>query len=101
MDGTGSGLCPVVGFGIGSAQTLCSATRGSVSNLDLSETECECMSWMKLAQDPVLCIGNVELLGYGTRQVQYKPNCPCRWNPETNYCILLVPEPTSQEVSSM
>jgi len=27
MDGTGSGLCAVVGFGISSVELLCSATR--------------------------------------------------------------------------
>ena len=34
MDGTGSGSCAVVGFGISGAEPLCSAIRESFSNTD-------------------------------------------------------------------
>jgi hypothetical protein len=34
VDGTGSGSCVVVGFGISGVETLCSAIRELVSNID-------------------------------------------------------------------
>jgi len=49
MDGTGSGSCPVVGFGISSVEPWGSAT----TVLDLMEIGCEDGRWMELAQDCV------------------------------------------------
>ena len=53
MDGTGSGSCAVVGFGISGVEPLCSATRELVSKMDLMEIGCEDGRWMELAQDRV------------------------------------------------
>ena len=53
MDGTGLGLCAVVGFGISGVEFLCSAIRELVSMMDLMEIGSEDGSWMELAQDRV------------------------------------------------
>jgi hypothetical protein len=53
VDGTGSGSCPVAGFGISSVEPSGSATTVLVSKMDLRETGCEDGEWMELAQDRV------------------------------------------------
>jgi hypothetical protein len=49
VDGTGSELCPMVGFGISSIEPWGSAT----TVLYLMEIGCEDGIWMELAQDSV------------------------------------------------
>jgi len=41
VDGTGSGSCPVAGFGISGVEPSGSATTVLVSKMDLRETGCE------------------------------------------------------------
>jgi hypothetical protein len=54
VDGTGSGSCPVAGFGISSVEPSGSATRELViSKIDLREIGCEDGRWMELAQHRV------------------------------------------------
>jgi hypothetical protein len=53
MDGTGSGSCPVAGFGISGVEPSGSATTVLVSKMDLREICCEDVRWMELAQDSV------------------------------------------------
>ena len=53
MDGTGSGSCPVAGFGISGVEPSGSATRGLIGKMDVREIGCEDGRWMELAQDRV------------------------------------------------
>ena len=54
MDGTGSGSCAVVGFGISGVELLCSvARRVLISKMDLMEIGCEDGRWIEPAQDRV------------------------------------------------
>jgi hypothetical protein len=53
VDGTGSGSCPVAGFGISGVEPSGSATTVLVSKMDLREIGCEDGRWMELAQDRV------------------------------------------------
>jgi hypothetical protein len=53
MDGTGSGSCPVAGFGISGVEPSGSATRELVRKMDLRDIGCEAGKWMELAQDRV------------------------------------------------
>ena len=54
MDGTGTGLCAMVGFVISGVEPLCSATREYlISKVDLMEIGCEDGRWMELAQECV------------------------------------------------
>jgi hypothetical protein len=53
VDGTGSGPCPVVGYGISGVEPSGSATRELISKMELRETGCEDGRWMDLAQDRV------------------------------------------------
>jgi hypothetical protein len=53
VDGTGSGSCPMAGFGISSVEPSGSATTVLVSKMDLSEIGCEDGRWMELAEDHV------------------------------------------------
>jgi hypothetical protein len=52
VDGTGSGSCPMAGFGISGVQPSGSATTVLVSKVDLRETGCEDRRW----GTPVTCI---------------------------------------------
>jgi hypothetical protein len=49
VDGTGSELCPLAGFGFSSVESWGSAT----TVLELMEIGCEDRRWMELAQDRV------------------------------------------------
>ena len=51
MDRTGSGSCPMAGFGTKGVETLCAAARGLVGEMGLMETGCEDGRWIELAQD--------------------------------------------------
>jgi hypothetical protein len=69
VDGTGSGSCPMVGFGISGVEPSGSATRELVfSKMDLREMGCEDGRWMELAQDHVqwwtlvLAVLNLQIL---------------------------------------
>jgi hypothetical protein len=53
VDGTGSGSCPVAGFGISGVESSGSATRDIVSKMDPREIGCEDGRWMELAQNRV------------------------------------------------
>jgi hypothetical protein len=53
VDGIGSGLCVVVGFGNSSVEFLCSADIELISKMDLLEIGSEDGRWMELAQDHV------------------------------------------------
>ena len=46
MDGTGSGSCPVVGFGISGDEPSGSATREFIIKLDRREIGCEDGRWI-------------------------------------------------------
>jgi len=49
VNGTGSGSCPMAGFGISSVEPSGSATTVSVSKMDLREIGCEDGRWTDLA----------------------------------------------------
>ena len=53
MDRTGSGSCPMAGFGTISVDPLCSVARELISEMDLMEIGCEDGRWIELAQDRV------------------------------------------------
>jgi hypothetical protein len=50
VNGTGSGSCPMAGFGISCVELSGSATTVLVSKMDLREIGCEDGRWMELAQ---------------------------------------------------
>jgi hypothetical protein len=54
VDETGSGSCPMAGFGVSSVEPAGSATRELVnSKMERREIGCEDGRWMELAQDRV------------------------------------------------
>jgi hypothetical protein len=53
VDGTGSGLCSVEGFGIRIAEPSGSGTNEVAGKIDLREIGCEAGNWMELAEDRV------------------------------------------------
>jgi hypothetical protein len=57
MDGTGSGSCSVVGFGISGVGPLGSVLGQLVSKVDLREIDYEDGRWMEVAQNYVHCCG--------------------------------------------
>jgi hypothetical protein len=68
VDGTGSGSCPVVDFGISGVEPSNSATRELIIKMGLSEVVREDERWMELAQDHVqwwalvLAVLNLQIL---------------------------------------
>jgi hypothetical protein len=52
-DGTGSGQCPLAGFGIEGVAPSGSSTGELISEMGLTELFCQDVKWTELAQDSV------------------------------------------------